>query len=52
MERRVLCLLQVAREFSEDKASVGGELGWKRQRDLVGPFADAAFKLDVRRAGI
>ncbi|CAD7704491.1 unnamed protein product [Ostreobium quekettii] len=37
----------VAQQLSEDKARQGGDLGWKRKAELVGPFADAAFKLEV-----
>ena len=39
--------IQVAQQFSEDKARVGGDIGWKRRQDVVGAFADAAFKLNV-----
>ncbi|RNF03358.1 peptidyl-prolyl cis-trans isomerase NIMA-interacting 4 [Trypanosoma rangeli] len=35
----------VAREYSEDKARSGGDLGWKRRGEMVGPFQDAAFAL-------
>ena len=38
----------VAGEMSEDKARQGGDLGWKRRQEVVGAFADAAFKLEVR----
>lgn len=38
---------QVASAYSEDAARKGGDLGWKRRNELVGPFADAAFKLQV-----
>ena len=38
----------VAAELSEDKARQGGDLGWKGRQDVVGAFAEAAFKLDVR----
>ncbi|BDA50053.1 Peptidyl-prolyl cis-trans isomerase NIMA-interacting 4 [Coccomyxa sp. Obi] len=37
----------VAAEFSEDKARQGGDLGWKSRQDVVGDFAEAAFKLNV-----
>eukprot|EP00878_Enallax_costatus_P013989 GHUV01014629.1.p2 GENE.GHUV01014629.1~~GHUV01014629.1.p2 ORF type:complete len:119 (+),score=17.51 GHUV01014629.1:237-593(+) len=37
----------VATAYSEDAARKGGDLGWKRRNELVGPFADAAFKLQV-----
>ena len=33
--------------MSEDKARQGGDLGWKGRQDVVGAFAEAAFKLDV-----
>ncbi|OAF66038.1 Par14 [Intoshia linei] len=35
----------VAREFSEDKARRGGDLGWKARNELVGEFASIAFDL-------
>lgn len=38
---------QVATQMSEDKARQGGALGWKTRQDVVGTFADAAFKLGV-----
>lgn len=37
----------VATQMSEDKARQGGDLGWKRRQEVVGAFADAAFKLEV-----
>lgn len=37
----------VAGEMSEDKARQGGDLGWQRRQEVVGAFADAAFKLEV-----
>ena len=37
----------VAGEMSEDKARQGGDLGWKRHQEVVGAFAEAAFKLEV-----
>ncbi|WIA18857.1 hypothetical protein OEZ85_003534 [Tetradesmus obliquus] len=37
----------VATAYSEDAARKGGDLGWKRRNELVGPFAEAAFKLQV-----
>eukprot|EP00887_Chlorella_sp_A99_P005024 scaffold4.g5024.t1 len=38
----------VAREYSEDKARAGGDLGWKGKTDVVKEFADAAFALQAR----
>jgi NIMA-interacting peptidyl-prolyl cis-trans isomerase 4 len=35
----------VAREYSEDKARNGGDLGWKNRGEMVGPFQEAAFAL-------
>ncbi|CAG8976146.1 hypothetical protein HYALB_00010015 [Hymenoscyphus albidus] len=37
----------VAREFSEDKARVGGALGWKKRGELELPFEEAAFALEA-----
>ena len=37
----------VAGEMSEDKARQGGDLGWKGRQEVVGAFAEAAFKLEV-----
>ncbi|KAF6256797.1 hypothetical protein COO60DRAFT_1702178 [Scenedesmus sp. NREL 46B-D3] len=42
----------VAQAYSEDAARKGGDLGWKRRNDLVGPFAEVAFKLQVSEANI
>lgn len=42
--------LQVAMQYSEDKARQGGDLGWKRRNEVVPAFADAAFALNVRLA--
>jgi len=41
----------VAGEMSEDKARQGGDLGWKRRQEVVGVFAEAAFKLEVCARG-
>ncbi|KAG8347628.1 PPIC type PPIASE domain [Trypanosoma vivax] len=35
----------VAREYSEDKARSGGDLGWVMRGTMVGPFQEAAFAL-------
>jgi len=37
----------VAREYSQDKARNGGDLGWMVRGSMVGPFQDAAFKLPI-----
>lgn len=37
----------VASQYSEDKARSGGDLGWKTRQEVVGAFAEAAFKLNV-----
>lgn len=37
----------VAATYSEDKARSGGDLGWKTRQEVVGAFAEAAFKLNV-----
>ncbi|TQS37621.1 hypothetical protein Golomagni_01901, partial [Golovinomyces magnicellulatus] len=37
----------VARSFSEDKARVGGALGWKKRGDLEPTFETVAFGLEV-----
>ncbi len=37
----------VAREYSEDKARSGGDLGWQNRGDMTGPFQDAAFALSI-----
>lgn len=37
----------VAREYSDDKARTGGDLGWKLRGELHGEFAEAAFALPV-----
>lgn len=36
---------QVAEQYSEDKAKAGGSLGWMVRGSMVGPFQEAAFKL-------
>lgn len=46
------CPTQVAQAYSEDAARKGGDLGWKRRNDLVGPFAEVAFQLQVSEANI
>ena len=35
----------VARDYSEDKARNGGDLGWKIRGEMVGAFQDVAFAL-------
>ncbi len=35
----------MAREYSEDKARTGGDLGWMMRTGMVGPFAEAVFAL-------
>lgn len=37
----------VASQYSEDKARSGRDLGWKTRQEMVGAFAEAAFKLNV-----
>jgi NIMA-interacting peptidyl-prolyl cis-trans isomerase 4 len=36
---------KVAEQYSEDKAKVGGSLGWMVRGSMVGPFQEAAFNL-------
>ncbi|KAL2068257.1 hypothetical protein VTL71DRAFT_16355 [Oculimacula yallundae] len=38
---------EVAKEFSEDKARVGGALGWKKRGDLDPTFEEKAFELEA-----
>eukprot|EP00744_Colponema_vietnamica_P008557 GILI01012201.1.p1 GENE.GILI01012201.1~~GILI01012201.1.p1 ORF type:complete len:142 (+),score=45.87 GILI01012201.1:27-428(+) len=37
----------VAKDYSEDKARQGGDLGWKLRGELNGVFAEAAFALQI-----
>ncbi|XP_064394762.1 peptidyl-prolyl cis-trans isomerase NIMA-interacting 4-like [Halichondria panicea] len=37
---------EVATTYSEDKARQGGDLGWKTRGSMVGPFQEAAFRLE------
>jgi NIMA-interacting peptidyl-prolyl cis-trans isomerase 4 len=37
----------VAKEYSEDKARQGGELGWKGKGEMVSEFSDAAYALPI-----
>ena len=43
----ILFSLQVATQYSEDKARSGGSLGWMTRGSMVGPFQEAAFALPV-----
>uniref|UniRef100_A0A0R3RFP3 Peptidyl-prolyl cis-trans isomerase n=1 Tax=Elaeophora elaphi TaxID=1147741 RepID=A0A0R3RFP3_9BILA len=36
---------EVAANYSEDKAKLGGDLGWMTRGSMVGSFQDAAFAL-------
>ncbi|KAK6111707.1 Peptidyl-prolyl cis-trans isomerase NIMA-interacting 4 [Brugia pahangi] len=36
---------EVAANYSEDKAKLGGDLGWMTRGSMVGAFQDAAFAL-------
>ncbi len=38
---------EIARQYSEDKARNGGDLGWMTRGSMVGPFQDAAFALPI-----
>jgi peptidyl-prolyl cis-trans isomerase D len=40
---------KLAKEFSQDPGSAqqGGDLGWSERKTFVGPFADAAFAMQV-----
>eukprot|EP01137_Pigoraptor_chileana_P030547 Opistho-2@17186 len=42
---------KVAEQYSEDKARNGGDLGWMTRGSMVGPFQDAAFKLNNSTVG-
>ncbi|SPO04496.1 probable Peptidyl-prolyl cis-trans isomerase pin4 [Cephalotrichum gorgonifer] len=42
---------EVAREFSEDKARVGGLLGWKTRGSLDPKFEEVAFELEASTTG-
>ena len=47
-----ICInLQVATQYSEDKARSGGSLGWMTRGSMVGPFQEAAFALPVSNLG-
>jgi len=37
----------VAQEYSEDKAKLGGALGWMSRQGMVGPIQDVAFKMQT-----
>nr|CCC89771.1 putative peptidyl-prolyl cis-trans isomerase NIMA-interacting 4 [Trypanosoma congolense IL3000] len=37
--------INVAREYSEDKARSGGDLGWVTRGSMVGEFSEKAFAL-------
>jgi len=37
----------MARQYSEDKARAGGNLGWMTRGSMVGPFQEAAFNLPI-----
>ena len=39
--------MQIAAQYSEDKARSGGSLGWMTRGSMVGPFQEAAFSLPV-----
>ena len=40
---------KIAKEFSKDTGSDGGDLGWFTREKVVPEFADAAFKLKPAR---
>ena len=37
----------VAKEYSEDKAKYGGDLGWMVRGSMVGDFQDMAFSSEI-----
>ena len=42
-----MAFAEVAKEYSEDKARQGGELGWKGKGEMVNEFSDAAYSLPI-----
>eukprot|EP00047_Mylnosiga_fluctuans_P025029 m.179635 g.179635 ORF g.179635 m.179635 type:complete len:189 (+) comp9984_c0_seq6:3487-4053(+) len=42
---------EIAGAYSEDKARNGGDLGWMTRGSMVGPFQDAAFKMELSDPG-
>jgi len=41
----LVAAVQVAEEYSEDKARQGGSLGWKPRGSLIGSFQELAFEM-------